>query len=93
MTEILQGKGELRYGDPLSNDYIETNYHIVMDTTMREVRSGFPPAPQTTTTIHRIQPRNSSISLEPGIYYLKTSEETLKLKNLGGAIWRMLSQS
>jgi hypothetical protein len=56
MTETLQGKGELRYGNPLSNDYIEANYHIVIDTTMCEVRSGFPPVPQTTATIHLIQP-------------------------------------
>jgi hypothetical protein len=93
MTETLQGKGELRYGDPLSDNYIEANYHIVIDTTMRDVRSEFSPVPQTTATVDLIQPLDGSITLEPGIYYLKTSDENLKVKNLGGAIWRMLSQN
>lgn len=93
MTETLQGKGELRCGDPLSKDYIEASYHIVINTSMREVRRGFPPVSQATATIHLIQPVDNSIILEPGVYYLKTHNEILKMKNLGGAIWRMLSQN
>jgi len=94
MRETLSGPGKLLSRHAITGAVTgETDVHfeIHFNTSLRTVRSGFPPVQETKATVSFVNATDGR-HIPDGIYELRAEGEHLRLKHIPGAGWFVLSQ-